>query len=126
MQRKNTLSLLVAPLLFLLLIGCRTNRHDLTTGGQVKTVRVTVEGEVKNRGTVELDQDFTKESFLAAVGGFTYGSYLGATPTHFYLKRRNGDRWEEWRIKFSEMPDYKAKGFAFEAGDNIRVPRLLF
>ena len=87
---------------------------------------VTVHGEVKKHGQVEVSRDFTLESFLAGVGGFTYGSNLGATPTHFILKRGAPSERREMKIFFKDMPELRKKGFTFEDGDEIWVPRLLF
>ena len=123
-----TKPLKIATLLLMacLLVSCRTyhSRSSTETVGQL--VHITVSGEVKRQGAVVITRDFTKASFLDAVGGFTYGSNMAATPTHFRLKRHDGQKIREWKIRFDEMPALKAKGFTFEDGDVIEVPRLLF
>jgi hypothetical protein len=78
------------------------------------------------QGRVAIRRDFTKESFLEAVGGFTYGSNMGATPTFFRLKRDVNREVKQWEIRFDQMPKFKAKGFRFQDGDLVEVPRLLF
>ncbi len=90
------------------------------------SVRIQVSGEIERHGEVTISRDFSKESFLEAVGRFTYGSNMGATPTRFKLKRYLNRELKEWEIRFDEMPKFKAKGFRFQHGDIIEVPRLLF
>ena len=124
MQIKNALVLTIIPVIGLLLLGCQSCPERPITDS--RTVHVIVSGEVRNCGEREIGTDFSLECFLSAVGGFTFGSDLGATPTRFNLERVEGGRKKEWRIRFDEMPRYEAKGFTFQDGDIIVVPKLVF
>jgi len=119
----NTLAIAATAIL---LVSCQSAGSGDRYGEHSDYVSVLVSGEVERRGKVSLRREFSKDSFLEAVGGFTCGSNMGATPTRFVLKRYQRRELKKWKIRFDQMPQYKAKGFFFKNGDIIEVPRLLF
>jgi protein involved in polysaccharide export with SLBB domain len=126
MQMTELLKTATVAAVAVFLVSCRSSVSDNPGKADYEYVQISVSGEVKRQGQVPIRRNFTKESILEAVGGFTYGSNMGATPTRLKLKRYANREWKEWEIRFDEMPHFRAEGFRFQDGDIIEVPRLFF
>jgi len=114
-------------------LGCQMHDSSRTRGGAAGSnassedyVWVTMTGDVRIRGRVQMKREFSLHSLTNACQGWGHVSDYNLKPVSFTLKRVSDSTTNTWKIRFDEMRRRKWKQFFFEEGDSINVNTLYF